>query len=206
MAVRTARCWLAPGVFVISLSLFVWALAFCFGWTSFHFTWGWNKWYMQEYDLGYCNTGLDFSHIQPVGDAEAATAIAQINAALPNLTRFRYEPDNVNLSYVDQETLIHNWPLGISTGHLKFYLGSNRADAAILTVGPPLGAWMSVHISKWVPPAIFFVFALGSGRVLARRYERTRAGRCRRCSYNLTGNTSGACPECGIEIELRSGP
>lgn len=25
-------------------------------------------------------------------------------------------------------------------------------------------------------------------------------GHCRNCSYNLTGNTSGVCPECGTEV------
>lgn len=27
---------------------------------------------------------------------------------------------------------------------------------------------------------------------------RRRPGRCRKCNYNLTGNTSGVCPECGL--------
>ena len=27
-------------------------------------------------------------------------------------------------------------------------------------------------------------------------------GHCQRCAYNLTGNTSGVCPECGTEIDL----
>lgn len=30
-----------------------------------------------------------------------------------------------------------------------------------------------------------------------RRDHRRRRGLCVRCSYNLTGNTSGVCPECG---------
>ncbi|HXE55512.1 MAG TPA: hypothetical protein VN541_20985 [Tepidisphaeraceae bacterium] len=32
------------------------------------------------------------------------------------------------------------------------------------------------------------------------RRLRGRAGLCRECGYNLTGNTSGVCPECGAVI------
>jgi hypothetical protein len=36
-------------------------------------------------------------------------------------------------------------------------------------------------------------------RQAARReeYTRWRAGQCASCGYDLTGNTSGVCPECG---------
>jgi hypothetical protein len=30
--------------------------------------------------------------------------------------------------------------------------------------------------------------------------SRRKAGSCRRCGYNLTGNTSGVCPECGTPV------
>jgi hypothetical protein len=36
--------------------------------------------------------------------------------------------------------------------------------------------------------------------VLARSRRRRAKGRCRECFYDLTGNTSGVCPECGVEI------
>ena len=32
-----------------------------------------------------------------------------------------------------------------------------------------------------------------------------REGRCRTCHYDLTGNTSGTCPECGSPIRKRPG-
>ncbi len=34
----------------------------------------------------------------------------------------------------------------------------------------------------------------------ARRRHRRRHHRCQRCAYDLTGNTSGVCPECGTAI------
>ena len=36
-------------------------------------------------------------------------------------------------------------------------------------------------------------------RALVHR-DRDRLGLCRACGYNLTGNTSGVCPECGTPI------
>jgi hypothetical protein len=34
-----------------------------------------------------------------------------------------------------------------------------------------------------------------------RSWRRSRKGCCPFCGYNLTGNTSGACPECGAQID-----
>lgn len=44
------------------------------------------------------------------------------------------------------------------------------------------------------------------GSIIARRIEGARRRRecdpiCPHCGYNLTGNTSGRCPECGKSIE-----
>ncbi len=33
-----------------------------------------------------------------------------------------------------------------------------------------------------------------------RRYRRGKKGHCLKCGYNLTGNVSGVCPECGEKI------
>lgn len=58
-------------------------------------------------------------------------------------------------------------------------------------------------VRTWVglPVALFLVYP-----VLAVLWERVgkllkpRRGHCRTCGYNLTGNTSGACPECGATL------
>jgi hypothetical protein len=31
--------------------------------------------------------------------------------------------------------------------------------------------------------------------------QRFPAGHCRKCGYNLTGNVSGRCPECGMDTQ-----
>jgi hypothetical protein len=38
-----------------------------------------------------------------------------------------------------------------------------------------------------------------------RRWRRRRKGLCVRCGYNLTGNVSGVCPECGNEVDSLDG-
>ncbi len=57
-------------------------------------------------------------------------------------------------------------------------------------------------IPLWAPfvlfllyPVLFFLF---HGPLVRRR--RRKRGLCIHCAYNLTGNVSGICPECGIKI------
>jgi len=54
-------------------------------------------------------------------------------------------------------------------------------------------------IPLWIP----FILAGILPFVLVRRSRARRArlaGRCRSCGYDLTGNTSGVCPECGTAM------
>jgi hypothetical protein len=48
------------------------------------------------------------------------------------------------------------------------------------------------------------VSGVAAGTMLAWRRRRLRwrlAGRCDCCGYNLTGNVSGVCPECGVAVK-----
>lgn len=48
--------------------------------------------------------------------------------------------------------------------------------------------------------AIFYAWVgFGIDRIRAR--ERRKAVHCESCDYNLTGNESGVCPECGTAID-----
>lgn len=72
-----------------------------------------------------------------------------------------------------------------------------------MTTPPTKGQkYRIVFVPAWYPflaaavvPVVWLV-----GRL--RRRRRSGPGRCRRCSYDLTGNTSGVCPECGTPVEL----
>lgn len=51
-------------------------------------------------------------------------------------------------------------------------------------------------IPLWIP----FGIAASVSYVFWRRLHAPLPGHCRKCDYNLTGNLSGVCPECGTQI------
>jgi hypothetical protein len=56
---------------------------------------------------------------------------------------------------------------------------------------------IAVFLVVWGPIAVAsFRRGLPAWRELRRR-AREASGRCVHCGYDLTGNTSGVCPECG---------
>lgn len=64
---------------------------------------------------------------------------------------------------------------------------------------------LDMRVPTWVAFALFGVYptAASIGGLLStwRRWHRHRNGWCIGCGYNLTGNISGACPECGTRAE-----
>jgi predicted membrane protein len=55
-----------------------------------------------------------------------------------------------------------------------------------------------IRIPLWVP---FLVFLIPTVLLWRREGRGLPAGHCHRCGYDLTGNVSGVCPECGTELE-----
>ena len=59
-----------------------------------------------------------------------------------------------------------------------------------------VGACIDVYLPLWIPLVI-----VGSGTGLLWYFDRrTPIGNCSVCGYNLTGNTSRVCSECGTPI------
>ena len=57
------------------------------------------------------------------------------------------------------------------------------------------GYWTELVIPLW----LLFLLSAAPGVVLLWRHRRRRVpGFCRKCGYDLTGNVSGRCPECGV--------
>jgi hypothetical protein len=58
------------------------------------------------------------------------------------------------------------------------------------------GSTSSVSIPLWMP---FLAVGIPTA-ILWRRRGRVWLGHCRECRYDLTGNVSGVCPECGCAV------
>jgi len=72
---------------------------------------------------------------------------------------------------------------------------------------PPLGRdvptlyMRGVRMPTTLPAALFIAYpVVALGRLRVRRH-RLKPGHCPACAYNLRGNTSGVCPECGWTIK-----
>ncbi len=58
-----------------------------------------------------------------------------------------------------------------------------------------IGRWAEIVLPFWT----LTLLAAAPG-VLLLSWPRRRPGTCRRCGYDLTGNVSGVCPECGTKV------
>ncbi len=62
---------------------------------------------------------------------------------------------------------------------------------------------ISIVFPHWAPAAAMLPFLL-IPPVRSWRRRRTRPGTCSKCGYDLTGNVSGRCPECGEVVPVAS--
>ena len=61
---------------------------------------------------------------------------------------------------------------------------------------------MQLALPLWIP-----LLLIGAPTVILWRNDRRYPpGHCRKCGYNLTGNVSGICPECGTPIQANADP
>jgi len=73
----------------------------------------------------------------------------------------------------------------------RFRMGDRRLHSSVDVVGVPL--WF-ITLPFAVAPVRF------GSRWLRHRCRERRRGLCPACLYNLTGNVSGRCPECGSPV------
>jgi hypothetical protein len=71
----------------------------------------------------------------------------------------------------------------------------------VIATDVPRGGW-TVLLPLWIP---FLFFALPTAFLFWRDHRPLPPHCCQRCGYDLTGNTSGTCPECGVRREDRQG-
>jgi hypothetical protein len=66
---------------------------------------------------------------------------------------------------------------------------------------PPVSLYF-VHVH--MPFAPLIIMLATATALLWYRDRRIPSGHCEQCGYNLTGNVSGICPECGTAIDKDS--
>ncbi len=99
----------------------------------------------------------------------------------------------------------YGWPAGIVT-RCQFWWPWN--DPVWASKAPSDPGFTVSPIGLLIDALVFagllwlLVFAPG----VLRWYRRRRRGLCPECAYNLTGNVSGACPECGRLTERGDAP
>jgi len=74
-------------------------------------------------------------------------------------------------------------------------IGARVTSQTYRVVGVPIWLLAVVMAGVWV----------GQLRVVMSRGRRTKPGCCTTCGYDLTGNVSGVCPECGGEVKQGKG-
>ncbi len=69
-------------------------------------------------------------------------------------------------------------------------------------------SWLNWNIPCWlvllltaVLPVLLFISVVRRRSILSARMKN---GSCLKCGYSLTGNVSGTCPECGMEIAAKT--
>ena len=78
----------------------------------------------------------------------------------------------------------------------------NARAAALQQIRPRM--W---SLPLWAPTAVFAIAPVAWVPLALRRRRTNRrraAGLCTACAYNLTGNTSAVCPECGTPVAARA--
>ena len=79
----------------------------------------------------------------------------------------------------------------------EYWWVHNRCLVLLPDVRPYGGIDLLVFVPFWLP---LLAVAIPT-YILFRRDRRHPPGHCQKCGYDLTGNESGTCPECGKEVE-----
>lgn len=133
--------------------------------------------------------------------AFALVVVALVCSRWVNATCIRQGfPYGIELIGGELVLYVNNWPrsdwrvIGLVQGHVTF------AEYPFISWWPEI-EWTSefktIIIPLWIPSVLLGALTL----VLWRRTRRFPPGQCRRCGYNLTGNVSGVCPECGQRVD-----
>ena len=86
---------------------------------------------------------------------------------------------------------------GISLSRAYVYAGQRRFDWDWPTAVSEASGYSYLAFPLWIP----FLFALIGFGIFGRLSRKSSPGCCCECGYNLTGNMSGICSECGALVD-----
>jgi len=102
---------------------------------------------------------------------------------------------SVDLNHADMQSP------DIFVGRQYYDLGS-IPGVPDLFIGGALGEYRAPMFARF-PIWLVVVLSTVGGLLLRRVAKHRRPGHCHSCGYDLTGNTSGKCPECGEPVPAR---
>jgi len=124
--------------------------------------------------------------------------------------RIDFSMGGVHLTlYPDAKTMINLSPTPVRPGWscggprlpqgpaLRYELGLYLPRMVSVGVPAPAREILWINLPFWLLAALT---GAPTALLLYQDRRRTRPGCCRRCGYDLTGNVSGICPECGVPI------
>lgn len=95
-----------------------------------------------------------------------------------------------------------DWCYNLWEANLGFAMpDAGRAGTPLWTGPRPTWAVTYCDLPLWIPFLATFVPAA----IRYLRRKNVRSGCCLNCGYDLTGNVSGRCPECGVAVEAKTG-
>ena len=196
--------WL--GVFICSSLALITLLMIICGFNSPASAWGYFEtardvnrvpvpphWTFREYTIFSYHAEIEILHIGKVTDSRIVDAINQLQrAGIPNNPNDKYRAQDLDIGFDDKHRF-GGHVIEITTGDTAFCGGHSGSSGVDFPFGPSMGTYQSVRIRLWVPTFLLLSLAVLSGVMAYRR-------RAISCTYDLTGNVSGICPECGERV------
>ncbi len=108
-------------------------------------------------------------------------------------------PPPSHLRVTDSKWIARGGPTSAVTKQEAWTIAVFAADARWRPEVRVGQTWGKVYVPLWVP----LVPAVIATALLWRRDGRVAPGHCQRCGYDLTGNVSGRCPECGTATDAK---
>jgi hypothetical protein len=157
------------------------------------------RWADARFELGFDDDGMFLSRENVVTEAQIDSALSRWNSdVIKSAPRWVLSRAEVAVGIEDETPYMPDRIVYASRGSLRLF--PRRGNEFSTAISPPLASWRRLTVSMLLPTIAFLILPAIWALVFVRRWWRRRDGVCEKCSYNLTGNTSCVCPECGTAV------